>query len=156
MLSVRAPTNQDSAPVAALLRRSITELCAADHNHDPARLEHWLNNKTPATFLSWLENPHLIPRIIELGDAVAGFGMANLGGEILLNYVSPDFRFQGISARTLADLEHELFQRGITDLSLSSTETAHEFYARRGWQDHGGPDVDNGMISYPMRKCLSG
>jgi hypothetical protein len=38
----------DDAPAACqVLRRSIVELCAADHGDDPAILAQWLANKTP-------------------------------------------------------------------------------------------------------------
>jgi hypothetical protein len=38
---------EDAAAACDVMRRSITELCLADHANDPTILEAWLANKTP-------------------------------------------------------------------------------------------------------------
>ena len=48
---VRAARLEDAEAAAHLLRRSIAELCQADHQDDPERLAGWLANKRPAVFL---------------------------------------------------------------------------------------------------------
>ncbi len=40
-----------------MLRRSIAELCAADHGDDPNILARWLHNKTPDNFVAWIARP---------------------------------------------------------------------------------------------------
>jgi hypothetical protein len=43
-----AMTETEDAPAACdVLRRSISELCVADHGNDPTILARWLSNKTP-------------------------------------------------------------------------------------------------------------
>jgi hypothetical protein len=37
-----------------VMRRSIAELCPADHHCDPALLAAWLANKTPEVFAAWM------------------------------------------------------------------------------------------------------
>jgi hypothetical protein len=37
------------------MRRSIAELCLADHKNDPLILARWLGNKTVENFVAWIE-----------------------------------------------------------------------------------------------------
>ena len=39
------------------MRRSIAELCVADHKNDAAILARWLGNKTVKNFVAWIEQP---------------------------------------------------------------------------------------------------
>ncbi|MEO1662508.1 MAG: GNAT family N-acetyltransferase [Pseudomonadota bacterium] len=71
---------------------------------------------------------------------------------MLLNYVSPRARFGGVSSMLLARLETELFDTGLSQLSLWSTQTAHRFYRSKGWVDAGDAVTEDGTVSYPMRK----
>ena len=151
---VRSANREDAQAVVALLRRSILELCVADHGNNPIKVEGWLENKTEDRFAIWLNNDQLIKAVAVRDGEIAGFGMATVSGEILLNYVSPDHRFGGVSTAILSSLEESLAARGVKELVLSSTETAHAFYLARGWRDHGAPTVENGMKSYPMKKSL--
>jgi GNAT superfamily N-acetyltransferase len=63
-----------------VIRRSISELCEADHRNDPEILRRWLANKTPEIGGSWIIKP---------GNSV----------------VSPDARFRGVSRAILTALE---------------------------------------------------
>jgi hypothetical protein len=45
----RPATPEDVPTACDIIRRSITELCTADHANDPAILQRWLANKTPKT-----------------------------------------------------------------------------------------------------------
>lgn len=126
----------------------------ADHGNNPIKVDGWLENKTEERFALWLSNDQLINAVAVRDGAIAGFGMATISGEVLLNYVSPDHRFGGVSAAILSNLEESLAARGIKELVLSSTETAHAFYKARGWRDQSSPEVEDGMKSYPMKKTL--
>ena len=53
--AARLATRKDAEPAVHVLRRSIIELCVADHGNDAALLEKWLENKTVRDFCSWLE-----------------------------------------------------------------------------------------------------
>jgi hypothetical protein len=81
-----------SGPVGCLvLRRSITELCIADHRN-PAILSRWLGNKTPENFVSWMTRPdNSLLVAFENGDILAVGSVADTG-KVTLNYVSPDAR----------------------------------------------------------------
>jgi len=151
---IRSAKLEDSESVVALLRRSIIELCASDHKSNPQALDSWLKNKTSEVYFDWITNDQLIKFVVEQGEVIAGFGMATADGEVLLNYVLPDFRFNGVSKLVLAKIERSLINRGIEEAQLWSTETAHAFYRSRGWVDRGAPEMENGMRSYPMSKSL--
>jgi hypothetical protein len=51
-MRIRNAVPEDAAAACEVMRRSIAELCVADHRNDPAILERWLANKTPDIFKS--------------------------------------------------------------------------------------------------------
>jgi GNAT superfamily N-acetyltransferase len=89
------------------------------------------------------------------GGAIVAVGMVTDGGEILLNYVSPDTRFRGASRTLLAALEARAVERGAGQCRLESTETAYRFYRANGYVEDGPPTGKFGMSSgYRMAKSL--
>ena len=56
-MEIRAATPEDAAAACQVIRRSIAELCVADHRNDEAILARWLGNKTPEIFASWVRQP---------------------------------------------------------------------------------------------------
>ena len=74
-----------------------------------------------------------------------------------LNYVSPSARFRGASRALLRALETRAAERGNVRCTLTSTETARQFYLSNGYVEDGLPVGGFGTISgYPMTKSLSG
>jgi GNAT superfamily N-acetyltransferase len=138
-----------------VLRRSIVELCEADHHGDPALLSAWLANKTPEILAAWMRRKDASYLVATVRGAIAAVGAVTDGGEILLIYVSPDARFRGASSALLATLETRAASRGARQCTLISTETARRFYRARGYQEIGAPVRKFGMDSgYPMTKAL--
>lgn len=137
------------------MRRSIAELCVADHGNDKAMLGRWLANKTPETFAAWLKDTGNTVLVADRGGLIAAVGAVNNDGEITLNYVSPDFRFQGMSKMLLAGLEAVSLSQGNSGATLFSTKTAHAFYRGAGYRDGGTPFFKFGTESYPMFKRLT-
>lgn len=137
------------------MRRSIAELCVADHGNDKAMLGRWLANKTPETFAAWLKDTGNTVLVADRGSLIAAVGAVNNDGEITLNYVSPDFRFQGVSKMLLAGLEAVSLSQGNSGATLFSTKTAHAFYRGAGYRDGGTPFFKFGTESYPMFKRLT-
>jgi hypothetical protein len=87
---IRPARPADAVDACRVLQRSISELCDADHHNDPAILEKWLANKTPANVQSWIESPHGYIFVAVNDGAILGVAGVNAAGEITLNYVSPD------------------------------------------------------------------
>jgi GNAT superfamily N-acetyltransferase len=137
------------------MRRSIAELCFADHRNDPAILERWLGNKTPEVFVSWLEQPDNTLLVAVEDREILAVGAVTDAGKITLNYVPPDARFRGISRAMLASLEARAAERGNTRCVLISTETARRFYQASLYVEDGLPVGAFGTAAgYPMTKPL--
>ena len=72
----------------------------------------------------WVGRKDAIFLVAKQACAIVGVGMVDHKGEILLNYVDSEFRFQGVSKNMLAALEGKVRANGIRMCFLQSTETA--------------------------------
>jgi GNAT superfamily N-acetyltransferase len=152
-LVVRDATDADADAACKVMRRSITELCLEDHNNDPQTLKRWLANKQPAIFRSWLAQAGNSVMVAVEGDRILAVGSVTDAGEITLNFVSPDARFQGVSRAMLTALEARARQRGNSEFTLVSTATARRFYLANGYVESGPAQGHFGTRSaIPMRK----
>jgi GNAT superfamily N-acetyltransferase len=154
-LEIRDAAAADAEAATEVMRRSIAELCVADHNNDPQILRSWLANKKPEIFRRWLQQldqSYLV--VIDDGQVVCVGGVTD-AGLITLNYVSPDARLRGVSRAMMAALEQRARDRGNRNCTLVSTATARRFYLARGYVETGPPDRKFGTESgFPMRKVL--
>jgi hypothetical protein len=133
----------DADETCVVLRRSIVELCIADHHNDPAILENWLANKTPDHVRAWIGSPRNIMLLAEDNGVILGAGAVTRSGEIILNYVSPDARFRGVSKALLAALEWTAAALGNDVCTLTSTLTARDFYVGAGYRADGSAPVQS-------------
>ena len=154
-MHIRPAVLKDVSKACDTLRRSIAELCVADHGNDKAILGQWLANKTPEVFASWLKDTGNTVLVADHNGLIAAVGVVNNDGEITCNYVSPDFRFQGVSKLLLAGLEAVSLKQGNSGTTLFSTKTAHGFYRAAGYKNGGTPFFKFGTESYPMFKRLA-
>jgi GNAT superfamily N-acetyltransferase len=151
VITVRPAVLADAEAMSDLLVASITALCVADHQNRPDAVSRWLANKTPDGVRQWFANPgNRLVVAVRVG-MLAATGAINDKREIILNYVSPEYRFAGVSTALLAAMENAL---GPGAARLTSTATAHRFYLARGWTDAGELERYAGMVAYPMRKVL--
>src|ERR1700744_6576449 len=154
-MEIRHAVTADAPAACEVLRRSIVELCVADHHNDPAILERWLANKTPEIVASWIAKPGNTMLVAVEDGAILGVGSVTDAGEITLNYVSPDARFLGVSRAVISALEERAMRQGNARCHLLSTETARGFYHRVGYIEDGPPVGKFGSTgSYPMSKAL--
>jgi GNAT superfamily N-acetyltransferase len=144
----------DASRIAALLRASIVQLCAADHGNRDEPLRQWLANKTTPNVETWVSNPDNIMLVAEVRSAMAGVGCLRTDGYIALNYVSPDHRFLGVSKAMLAALENQARNLALSMVNLESTKTALDFYRATGFTEAGEPSTKNDLPAYPMTKRL--
>lgn len=152
--AIRPAALHDATAACAVLRRSITELCTADHRGDPSILHHWLATKTPETVRGWIVACGHMVLVAERADAVIGVAGMAVAGEITLIYVAPAARFEGVSTAMLAALEDRLREQGVARSRLSSTATAHDFYRKRGYLDVDRPVAFGSLTTYHMAKQL--
>ena len=155
-MEIRDAVAVDAEEACTVLRRSIVELCGADHGNDPVILARWLANKTPENVATWIARPDASLLVAVEDGAIAAVGMVTDAGEITLNYVSPEARFRGVSRALLAALEARAAERGAREFRLESTATAHRFYRANGYAEDGEPTGKFGMSSgYRMAKHLA-
>jgi GNAT superfamily N-acetyltransferase len=154
-MKIRDAKVDDARAAAQVLRRSISELCAADHGNDPVILAQWLSNKTPDIVASWMTTPNNSVLVAVEEDTILAVGAVTDTGQITLNYVSPDARFRGVSRALLRALEARARQRGSVRCTLNSTETARRFYLANGYVIGGPPVRRHGVGGYPMSKPLA-
>jgi N-acetylglutamate synthase-like GNAT family acetyltransferase len=138
-MRIRAARIEDAPQACVVVRRSITELCLADHQDDPTTLQKWLANKTPANLSSWIAKPDNHMFVATDGDAILGVACVTSCGEVTLNYVSPDVRFRGVSKALLQRLEAKAAELGNERCVLTSTGTARLFYLLAGYEEQGLP-----------------
>ena len=151
---IRAAEPRDAAAMCDVLRRSIIELCVRDHQNDPARVAEWLADKTPGQVAGWITDPGNRLFVAATDDAILAVGGISAKGEITLNYVLPDGRFQGVSRAMLQALEQALREKGHRRATLTSTLTAHDFYLAAGYADCGTKTYETG--AWPrMEKALA-
>jgi GNAT superfamily N-acetyltransferase len=155
-VEIRNATLEDADQACNVLRRSISQLCLADHGNDPAILNAWLANKKPEIVAAWISQQGNSLMLAVDGDAILGVGSVTDAGEITLNYVAPEARFCGVSRALLYALEARALERGNTRCRLTSTETAHRFYQSAGYRDDGAPGGKFGTrFAYPMSKEIA-
>lgn len=154
-MQIRDATPEDAPAACVVLKRSIAELCAADHRNDPSILQSWLGNKTHESFRAWVAQADNSVLVAVRDGEILAVGSVTDAGTIGLNYVSPDARFQGVSRALLGALERRAHDRGNHRCNLTSTETARQFYRSNGYVDTGPPAGGFGTRSgYPMVKAI--
>src|SRR5262245_59920082 len=90
IMEIRKACREDAEELCALSRRSITELCQADHQEDPPTISLWLANKTAENMRRWIAQTYVF--VATEHGRIVGVGAITDSGEITLNYVSPDTR----------------------------------------------------------------
>jgi N-acetylglutamate synthase-like GNAT family acetyltransferase len=130
-MHIRQAKTDDAAAACAVLRRSITELCHADHGGDEILLGKWLSNKTVENVTRWILQTHFV--VAEEGETILGVAAMNASGKITLNYVSPEARFRGVSKALVQQLEAQARALGLGECMLETTQTALRFYQSLGY-----------------------
>jgi hypothetical protein len=152
-MHIRVACIEDGEQACKVVRRSICELCFADHRGDAFTLSLWLANKTVANVRRWIEtHPTLVAAE---GAQILGVGMMRSTGEIVLNYVSPNARFRGVSKGIITGLEAHAGALGVERVTLQSSRTARRFYLAAGYLETGPPTKGFGLtLCHPMEKTL--
>ncbi|PCI86016.1 MAG: hypothetical protein COB24_11250 [Hyphomicrobiales bacterium] len=133
-LTIRPADSANAKDMVTLTTRSITELCAADHDNEPQLLAEWLDNKTVEQMTNWIEQPDNYVIVAYSDEVMVAAGGTNIHGRILRNYVHPEYRFKGISRAIMAAMEKYLRGLGLKQATLESSKTAFEFYLSCGWK----------------------
>ena len=152
---IRAAKTGDAAEICTVLRRSITELCGTDHKNDPQILSQWLANKTEDNLRAWIVRDGQVYLVAEIDGWIAGVAAVSSTDGILLNYVSPDYQYRGVSKALMAVSEGWLKEQGLVVSRLASTATAKQFYEKLGYLPDGEAKTGrSGTPPFPMSKTL--
>jgi GNAT superfamily N-acetyltransferase len=154
VLVIRQAQPEDADAMSRVLKASIIELCAADHGNQDFLIASWTRNKSSEALKAMLAEPELKCLVAQQGEIITAVGALSTRGQIVLNYVAPEFRFMGFSRAVLARMEAELRGLGFSVGALVSTRTAHRFYRDAGWVDSGDPETGFAVVGFPMRKVL--
>ena len=130
---IRRACSHDIEEMVSVVRRSITELCVQEYRNDPAVLQRCLENKTPESFQRWITDGKHLVIVVVGGSRILGVGMISSDGEIQLNYVSPDFRFQGVSKELVKAMEQHAQSMGVCEVRLLSTQLVGRMYSAMGY-----------------------
>lgn len=137
MVRVHQANPKDAEAAVEVVRRSIEELCVADHRNDAATLAQWLANKTPENFRSWISDPDNFCVVAEADGRVSGVGLVHRSGEIRLLYLAPGSQRRDMGRAIHAALEEKARAWGLQKLHLDSTFLARPFYEALGYQATG-------------------
>jgi hypothetical protein len=94
-ITVRPAAEADAGAACDVLRRSIRELCVADHGHDEHVLSAWLANKTPENVRAWISSASSFSVVAVEGSEVRGFALVQNDGEIQMCYLVPEAQYRG-------------------------------------------------------------
>jgi GNAT superfamily N-acetyltransferase len=143
--SVRPAVAADAAAALDVVRRSIVELCVADHRNDADTLAQWLSNKTVEQFLRWIASDRHHCVVAEDDSGICGVGLIEDDGEIQLCYVRPGAQNRGHGEAMLERLEAQARGWGLARTRLRSTGPAQGFYERHGYRSTGRPERGFGI-----------
>ena len=156
MIEVRRAEESDAAAAIDVVRRSISQLCVADHRNYESTLTTWLANKTSQNFLTWIANTDNFCVVAESNNRLAGVGVLQRTGEILLFYLDPGAQRQGIGRIIHAALEAKANEWKLASLHLDSTSLARPFYEALGYRAIGAAVPRFGVLQcFPYAKRLA-
>ena len=151
---IRNAKPEDADAVAALLVRSIREVCGPDYSNDEAILSIWCADKTPENMRRGIENPNNYWIVAMDENTIAGTALMTVGGKILLCYVLPEYLGRGFGKQLLNELLRNASILGLRKLTLESTRTAREFYKRNGFIETGEAMCFEAIPGFIMRRDL--
>ncbi len=152
-MQIRSANIDDADAAVEVIRRSIRDLCGLDHNGDPATLAMWLENKTAANMRRWIGSRTVLVAVKD--EKIGGVAAARADGEVILNYVAPEARFQGISKALMQGIELWAQSQQLERMTLESSTTAIRFYLSMGWVANGPSRPGFGVTTCnPMTKIV--
>lgn len=131
-LTIRPATLEDAEEIAALIQKSITQLCDLDHQNNEDEIADWLNGINAEQIAESLVD-NSIHFLAMRGKKVVGFAAMNWRGEIVHFYVAPKHTLTGIATMLLAALELAAKEYGYNPITVATTQSARRFFRTRGF-----------------------
>ncbi|MFV0368581.1 MAG: GNAT family N-acetyltransferase [Hyphomicrobiaceae bacterium] len=150
----------DTPRLQDLYAQAIEELTQDDYDEDQ-RLA-WMKRAADAEEFAQRLNNNLTILVDQDGD-ILGFASLKGNKEIDLLYVHPHAVGQGVGSALIDALERLATARGVEALTVDASDTAHEFFSRRGYGDVqrnsipiGEVWLSNTTMSKPLSKTVTG
>ena len=117
-IKIIVPLPDQADKLCDILIQSIVHACVADHQNDPDAINDWLANKTPENVVTWLESSSNISfAALDMSThELVGFLLMNTQGDILLNYLLPNYLHKGIGKALLTEAEEKAKDMGLRQL----------------------------------------
>ncbi len=154
-VTVRPACDSDAAEICDVVRRSIVQLCVADHGNDERILAGWLDNKVPQKVVMWIRADANFAVVAIEAARVIGVALLARRGEVQLCYVAPEASRRGVGAMLLQSLESQAVQWGLERIFLTSTLTAKQFYERAGYVAAEPVEAHGLQRAFPMAKVIA-
>jgi len=142
---------QDAPMLAEILRASVEELTEDDYN--PAQQEAWASAADDVEAFAARLGKHLA-LVATLNGAPIGFISLDAPTDIGLLYVHPAVAGHGAAAMLYDAVEKLSRARGVAHLSVDASDTAQDFFQRRGFaaQKRNSVSVGNEWLSNTTMK----
>ena len=155
-LALRPMLPADAPLLAEIFRASVEELAAEDYSD--AQIEAWTEiADDEATFGKRLSDQ--LTLIATLAGAPVGFASLKGNDAIDMLYVHPAAVGQGAASMLIDALEKLAGARGAGKLTVEASDTAHDFFKRRGYVPKSRNTVlrgDEWLANTTMEKPLGG
>jgi putative acetyltransferase len=155
-LALRPFLPQDAPMLAEISRASIEGLTEDDYT--PAQQDAWAAGADDLEAFAERLGKHLT-LLATLNGSPVGFISLDAPTEIGLFYVHPAVAGQGVGRMLYDAVEKIAGSRGTPHLSVDASDTAREFFARRGFSAHQRNTVSVGnewLSNTTMKKQLKG
>jgi N-acetylglutamate synthase-like GNAT family acetyltransferase len=136
-IDIRQATPDDAPAACELLRRSIEEGCAADHERRAEILQPWLGNKTPHNVGTWFSSTSNYAVVALDGQQLAGLALLTQAGKLALCYVMPGQWRNGIGSAMMRAVEAQARAWDVAKLHMHSPASASAFFERLGYVNAG-------------------
>jgi putative acetyltransferase len=155
-LALRPMLPADIPLLAEIFRASVEELAVEDYSD--SQIEAWLEAADDeAAFGKRLSDQ--LTLLATLEGAAVGFASLKGADVIDMLYVHPAAAGQGAATMLVQALEKLAGARGATKLTVEASDTAHDFFSRRGYTAKSRNTVlrgDEWLANTTMEKSLGG
>jgi putative acetyltransferase len=147
---------QDTPFLAEIFRASVEELTEDDYSLE--QREAWASTAQDLEAFAARLSKHLA-LVATLEGSVVGFISLDTPTDIGLFYVHPAAAGQGAGVMLYDAVEKIAASRGVSHLSVDASDSAQQFFARRGFQAQQRNTVsvgDEWLTNTTMKKALAG
>ncbi len=140
--------------IDTVISDAIVNLCEQDHQNQVHLIETWLTQRSPENLERLLFGGSGQGFVSIVDGQIAGVAFIDTDGRLHLCYVHSSYTAQGIGRALLASAEQQARAWGLTQVTMTSTATAKEFYLAQGYSQTGDPVTCFGMPGFPLAKRL--